>query len=245
MAEGCSGSCATVPDSIHVLHVADRRPTQRLKRHAQSLPGYLFRGTIKQPDDGDQGVADRGNEAVSLMRMFAQFSQTTVLLGFAVLSHAQEYVRPDVPDKIRAPVHDKVILIASASGSQIYVCRKSSSDGKPQWTLKAPEAQLRNQSGAVIGRHYAGPTWKHKDGSEVTGKAVAQIDSPDAISIPWLLVAATGHAGTGILASVDSIQRIHTNGGQAPPASDCNASTLSAEKRRSYTADYYFYAPGG
>jgi hypothetical protein len=33
-------------------------------------------------------------------------------------------------------------------------------------------------------------TMKHNDGSEVTGKASAKVDSPNPDSIPWLLVAA-------------------------------------------------------
>src|SRR5207253_9964689 len=59
-----------------------------------------------------------------------------------------------------------------------------------------------------------GPSWRHQDGSEVSGKAVARVESPDADSIPWLLVSATGHAGRGVLAGVTSIQRINTLGGQ-------------------------------
>jgi FtsP/CotA-like multicopper oxidase with cupredoxin domain len=165
------------------------------------------------------------------------------LVGLATLSHAQTIPPPDVPGKIKAPAGEKLVLVARASGSQVYVCQQASSqDGKSQWTFKAPEAQLRDQSGAIVGHHYAGPTWKHKDGSEVTGKVVAQVDSPDATSIPWLLLTANGHGGTGVLTDVNSIQRIHTNGGQPPPASDCNTSTLNAERKSSYTADYYFYA---
>lgn len=131
---------------------------------------------------------------------------------------------------------------ASASGLQIYVCQ-AGTDGKPTWTLKAPEAELHDQQGAIIGRHYAGPTWKDNDGSEVTGKAVARVDSPDSDSIPWLLVTATGHSGNGVFSHVTSIQRIHTKGGLPPPAADCNASKQNLEVKSSYTADYYFYAP--
>ena len=131
---------------------------------------------------------------------------------------------------------------AHASGSQIYVCQPGA-DGKMGWTLKAPEAELHDQAGAIIGRHYAGPTWKHNDGSEVTGKAAARVDSADPDSIPWLLVTATGHSGNGVLSRVTSIQRIHTMGGQPPPAGDCNASKEKLEVKSSYTADYYFYAP--
>ena len=129
-----------------------------------------------------------------------------------------------------------------ASGAQIYACRESA-DGSPRWVLEAPEAQLRNETGAVVGRHYAGPTWKHEDGSEVSGNAMAHVDSPDARSIPWLLVTVTRHSGDGILARVTSIQRIHTKGGQPPSAWDCNVTTLNRETRSRYTADYYFYAP--
>jgi Protein of unknown function (DUF3455) len=79
--------------------------------------------------------------------------------------------------------------------------------------------------------------------AKITGKAAAKVDSPDADSIPWLLVSVTGHSGTGVLSRVTTIQRIHTKGGQPPPAGDCNASKQSVEIKSSYSADYYFYAP--
>lgn len=148
---------------------------------------------------------------------------------------------PDVPDKIKAPAGEQVILKVRASGSQIYVCQQGS-DGKSAWTLKAPEAELRDDQGQIIGHHSAGPTWKHNDGSEIQGKAVARADSPDADSIPWLLVTVTGHSGNGVLSRVTSVQRIHTKGGQ-PPAAGCDASKQNSEVKSSYTADYYFYAP--
>jgi hypothetical protein len=177
--------------------------------------------------------------------MIFRVSPVIALVGLATLAYAQAISVPDVPDKIKAPAGDKVVLLAHASGSQIYACRQGSSPvGKLQWALKAPEAVLRDPGGAVIGHHYAGPTWKHNDGSEVSGKAVAQVDSPDADSIPWLLVAATAHSGSGVFAHVETIQRIHTKGGGPPPASDCDASRLNAEKKISYTADYYFYVSG-
>ena len=152
----------------------------------------------------------------------------------------QESSRPDVPEKIQAPAGEQLVLKVHASGSQIYTCQQGT-DGKFAWTLKAPEAELRDDKGQIVGSHYAGPTWKHNDGSEIKGKAVARVDSPDANSIPWLLVTVIGHSGNGVLSSVTSIQRIHTKGGQ-PPASACDASS-NAEMKSSYTADYYFYAP--
>src|SRR5215472_9699607 len=92
-----------------------------------------------------------------------------VLLGLALQASGQVIPHPDVPDKIKAPAGEDVVLVAHASGSQIYVCQ-AGADGKMAWTLKAPEAELRDDKGVVIGKHYAGPTWKLNDGSEVTGK---------------------------------------------------------------------------
>ena len=168
---------------------------------------------------------------------------TAVLVGITTFASGQGGSRPEVPDKIKAPAGEEVVLKVHASGSQIYVCQ-AGVDGKFAWTLKAPDAELHDPQGAIIGRHFAGPTWKLNDGSEVTGKAVAKVDSPDAGSIPWLLVTATGHSGDGTLSRVSSIQRIHTKGGQ-PPADGCDASKQSHEVKSSYTADYYFYGPAG
>jgi len=148
---------------------------------------------------------------------------------------------PDVPDSIQAPAGQEVVLYTHASGSQIYTCQ-AGADGKFSWTLKAPEAELRDRKDKIIGQHSAGPSWKLKDGSEVTGKAVAHVDSLDAESIPWLLVNVVSHAGNGLLSSVTTIQRVHTHGGK-PPAEGCDAQHVNAETKSSYSADYYFYAP--
>lgn len=162
------------------------------------------------------------------------------LLGFTATAFAQS--RPTVPEGIQAPPGEQLVLVAHATGSQIYVCG-AGADGKPQWALKAPEAELRDDRGGVIGHHSAGPTWRHKDGSAVTGKAAAKAPSPDPNSVPWLLLTAVSHDGAGVLAHVTSIQRINTKGGQ-PPTAGCDASKQNTETWIPYTADYYFYAPG-
>ncbi|HZZ17383.1 MAG TPA: DUF3455 domain-containing protein [Candidatus Sulfotelmatobacter sp.] len=149
---------------------------------------------------------------------------------------------PDVPDAIQVPAGEEVVLFVHASGSQIYACQAAAGD-RFSWTLKGPEAELRDRNDKVIGQHSAGPMWKLKDGSEVTGKAAAQVDSLDADSIPWLLVKVASNSGKGALAKVTSIQRVHTKGGKAP-AEGCDAAHHDAESKSSYTADYYFFAPG-
>jgi hypothetical protein len=148
---------------------------------------------------------------------------------------------PDVPDVIAVPAGEEVILYAHATGSQVYTCQ-SAADGKFAWTLKAPEAELHDRKDKVIGSHSAGPTWKLKDGSEVTGKAAAHVDSLSGESIPWLLVNAVGHAGKGLLTTVTTIQRVRTHGGM-PPDDVCDSAHVNTESKSSYSADYYFYAP--
>jgi hypothetical protein len=186
--------------------------------------------------------AARASNDGKLFRVKPTLLLLAALIATVSQAHGQGAARPDVPDKIKAPADEEVVLMAHASGSQIYVCQ-AGADSKFAWVLKAPEAELRDPQGAVIGRHFAGPTWQLKDGSEATGKAVAKVDSPDADSIPWLLVSVTGHSGTGVLSRVTTIQRIHTKGGQPPSSSDCSAAKQGAETKSSYTADYYFYAP--
>jgi len=148
---------------------------------------------------------------------------------------------PDVPDAIAAPASLEVVLFTHATGSQIYTC-SAGADGKFAWALKAPEAELHDRNDKVIGQHSAGPTWKLKDGSEVTGKAAAHVNALDSGSIPWLLVNVVSHAGKGALENVTTIQRLHTHGGVAP-AEGCDEAHKDTETKSSYTADYYFYAP--
>ena len=165
-----------------------------------------------------------------------------LLPGASLPQTARSQTPPtDVPEKLKAPAGEQLILEAHATGWQIYVCQ-AGADQKLGWVFKAPEADLHNASGETIGSHYAGPAWKLTDGSEVTGKVVARQDAPDVDSIPWLLLSATGHTGSGTLTRVTTIQRLHTKSGQ-PPQNGCDASHSGTESKRPYSADYYFYAP--
>ena len=171
------------------------------------------------------------------MKLQTQYLVTA--LGFAALVQAQS---TEIPASLQPPAGEQLILKAHAAGWQIYTCG-AGTDGKPGWTLKAPEADLYDASGKLVAHHKAGPSWIHRDGSEVTGKAVAHADAPDTKSIAWLLVSAVGHSGHGVFEKVSSIQRLHTEGGLPPPASECDPSKPTPEVRSSYAADYYFYAP--
>src|SRR5215472_11927799 len=146
--------------------------------------------------------------------------------------------RPEVPKSLEAPAGEEVILVGHATGVQIYECKAGAN---PPWALKAPEADLTDSSGKKIIHHFAGPTWQHIDGSAVVGQVKAKADAPKPDAIPWLLLTAASHTGQGVLSGVTSIQRIHTEGGLAPDAKTCDASS-SKEFRSPYSADYYFYA---
>src|SRR5438067_7680629 len=112
---------------------------------------------------------------------------------------------PDVPDAIAVPSGLEPVLFAHAKGSQIYACQQGA--GKHfEWTLKGPEGELKDRKDKVIGQHTAGPTWKLKDGSEVTGKPAAQVDSLDSEPIPWWGSEFLPTPGRGGLAMVPRIQ---------------------------------------
>jgi len=161
---------------------------------------------------------------------------------FAASQTAEEKdAPPDVPDAIAVPAGQEVVLFAKGKGSQIYTCQ-AGADGKVGWTLKGPDAELRDRKDKVIGQHSEGPVWKLKDGSEVTGKAAAHVDSLDSDSVPWLLLNVVSNSGKGVLTKVTTIQRVHTHGGM-PGGDPCDESHKDAETKSNYTADYYFYAP--
>jgi hypothetical protein len=148
---------------------------------------------------------------------------------------------PDVPDAIAAPEGLEPVLFVHAKGSQVYTCL-AGADGKFAWTLKGPEAELKDRNDKVIGQHSAGPKWTLKDGSEVTGKTAAHVDSLDSDSVPWLLLNVVNNSGKGQLAKVTAIQRVHTHGGK-PGGDACDEAHKDAETKSDYTADYYFFAP--
>jgi hypothetical protein len=144
-----------------------------------------------------------------------------------------------VPENLRVPDGQSLLLRAAARGTQIYSCKVKTADpGAFEWTLKAPDAELFDQSGARIGRHFAGPTWESADGSRVVGEVVQRSAVEGAV--PWLLLRAKSTEGAGALASVKYIQRVDTAGGVAPSAG-CDAAHEGAETRVDYSANYDFY----
>ena len=181
-------------------------------------------------------------------RSVREFVSTLMQLVIAALLFssplpAQYSTQPEqqeIPPALQPPVNEKLILQLHGTGDQIYTCK--SENGQFSWTLKAPDAQLLDIKGQPFGKHFAGPTWQSNDGTRITGKLAATLDSPDADSIPWLLLKVVSHTGNGILSRATTIQRLHTQGGKAP-ADGCDSDHVSQEVLVAYSADYLFYAP--
>jgi len=154
---------------------------------------------------------------------------------------APKLAAPAVPDAIKVPETATAVLKANAKGVQIYTCGpKKDAPGKYEWSLKAPEATLSDDSGKAFGKHYAGPTWESEDGSKVAGVMKAKVDAPAATAIPWLLIEAKSNEGQGQLSHVSFVQRVQTEGGKAP-ATGCDKKHDKAETKVDYSAVYYFF----
>jgi len=154
---------------------------------------------------------------------------------------------PAVDPSIAVPAaFAHVIFHAAASGSQNYVCGRSSADAgsAPGWSFVGPEANLSDCKAARVGQHFASdgvPNWQMLDGTHVAAHKVAS-STPQSDAVPWLLLLADSRSQTGPLAATRYVQRVRTSGGVAPGAT-CDASNLGAVEKVPYTADYYFYGP--
>lgn len=129
---------------------------------------------------------------------------------------------------------ETVVATYHAVGAQIYEA-KVGSDGKLAWTFREPIASLF-LAGKTVGRHYAGPTWEHADGSAVVAKAVANSPGATADDVPWLKLQIIDRRGAGALAEVDTVLRINTRGGVAHGACD----EAGALRSVPYSTDYVF-----
>jgi uncharacterized protein DUF3455 len=172
------------------------------------------------------------------MRQATRAFAPVTLLAIAALFCCWCAYGGQVPAELEPPANEQELLQVHAKGDQIYTC--AASGGSFAWALKAPDAQLYDKDGKSFGKHFAGPSWKAEDGSQVIGKAAANVPSPDLNSIPWLLVKVVSRSGDGVLARVTSIQRINTKGGKAP-ATGCDAAHSGQELPVAYSADYVFF----
>lgn len=145
-----------------------------------------------------------------------------------------------VPANLKPGANEALAMIVPAKGVQIYECRARKDQAGYEWAFVAPEADLFDTNGKLIGRHYAGPHWEAADGSKVLGAVKARADATAANAVPWLLLTAKPVGAQGAFSNVASIQRVNTAGGVAPQVG-CSQAEAGKAARIDYTADYYFF----
>jgi hypothetical protein len=149
-----------------------------------------------------------------------------------------------VPVSLAPPADAALWRVLPAEGVQIYACTASGAGFA--WVFESPDALLLDEGTdedgdrAIVGHHFAGPTWESKDHSFVVGVRVGSAPAPVPGAIPWLSLAAGAHSPGGRFARVTFIQRMDTTGGVAP-AAGCDAATVGARARVPYSANYYLY----
>lgn len=173
--------------------------------------------------------------------LVAALVSAAAILQLAPAAHAS-LPAPGVPSAITVPSGNERFLVARGVGVQIYSCADGATG--PAWKFVAPRADLFAANGKRIIKHFAGPTWRAKDGSTVVGALVAGVTvNPGAI--PWLLLSAAsttvGPYGGDGLTHTTFIQRLATTGGLAPAAATCNKATIGAQVEVPYTAEYDFW----
>lgn len=143
---------------------------------------------------------------------------------------------PELPlplcQSIQVGADNELAFHTFALGVQVYRWNGTS------WAFVEPVANLYADRGfhGQVGTHYAGPTWESKGGAKVVGRRVDGTGcTPDAKSIPWLLLEVTSNEGFN---NPTFIQRVNTTGGVAPAAP---GTFVGEEARVPYTAEYYFY----
>ncbi len=162
------------------------------------------------------------------------------IAALAAAKVAQAPAAAAVPQAL-APKTGRLLESIFARGTQIYECRAdSTAPGGGKWVFVAPKAELFDRTGALVGKHYGGPHWEATDGSKIAGALEAKSDAPQADAIPWLLLSAKAVGGGGRFATITSVQRVNTIGGETP-AKACGAATAGQTEAVPYSADYLFY----
>jgi Protein of unknown function (DUF3455) len=146
-----------------------------------------------------------------------------------------------LPDAVKVPAGNKVVLETVGVGEITYECRdKKDAAGQFEWVFVGPAAVLNDRAGKVIGSYYGPPaTWQSSDGSNVTATQLA-VSPAGAGNIPLQLVKANPASGAGAMMGVTYIQRVATKGGVAP-ASTCDAASKGKKEIVKYQADYIFW----
>ncbi|KAJ3270009.1 hypothetical protein HDV01_000720 [Terramyces sp. JEL0728] len=164
-------------------------------------------------------------------------------LGDLYEDYDQDTDTANFPKEIIQPDSFKLATRFSATGTQNYICNNT------QWSLASANADLFNQPGQILGKHFfldtpdqkgGRPTWQTNDASTVTGVVTTKV-TVEQSSVPWLVVERTSGASSGLFAQVDVILRVKTVGGIAPQTGCSAGQTVKVN----YSSEYWFYSKNG
>jgi hypothetical protein len=142
------------------------------------------------------------------------------------------------PNPVTSAATGPLLLSVEGDGVQVYRCAVLA--GEATWVVDHPDAQLHADDGKVVGKHFAGPAWQYKDGSEVVGLVATHAPGKEHGDAPWLRLQAIKHHGHGLLSKVETIERTDTEGGGAPPVG-CDAASAGRTQIVPYKARYQFF----
>jgi hypothetical protein len=172
------------------------------------------------------------------LQIVLYIAATTTLVSTVVMYAHASRKGASVPEALSVPQGHKLKLALTGVGAQRYEC--AADNGSYAWKFLAPDAELLDHKGQLAGHHSAGPTWKANDGSSVAAKKRAEA-SVTASSIPWLLLEAASHQGTGTFSDVTFIQRLDTQGGLVPESA-CSQASSGEQASVPYRALYKFFS---
>ncbi|MGB6312849.1 MAG: DUF3455 domain-containing protein, partial [Pseudolabrys sp.] len=81
--------------------------------------------------------------------------------------------------------------------------------------------------------------WEGLDGGKVVGEMKTSLPAPVDKAVPWLMLDAKSHEGSGDFTQAQAIVRMETTGGTAP-SDGCDEARAGQELRVPYTAIYVF-----
>jgi hypothetical protein len=190
--------------------------------------------------------------------MFSKTFPFLVSLAFVLPGAAPDDITaPQVPANLQVPTGAQPFSIASARGTQNYICLPSGK--RMAWTFLGPQATLLDHENDQVMTHFLSPnpdegnlaraTWQDsRDSSALWASAVATSNDPafvEAGAIPWLLLRVVGvEYGPNFgdrLVKTTYVQRVNTSGGVAPSGGCSQAADLGKRVMVPYTTDYVFY----
>src|SRR5260370_17790494 len=104
------------------------------------------------------------------MRNRIRGSASATLLAAASAAVSFSLAAQQLPQQLQPRANEQLLLQVHAKGDQIYACKSDAAQFT--WTLKAPDAQLFDNDGKRLGKHFAAPSWEPNHGTLVTAKAV-------------------------------------------------------------------------